>query len=256
MRSGPLLGLLGLLAIAPPPVRGTAAPMPAPSPAPTSAPTPAPAAGGDSPVLFDRIVALVDGDPILLSDLDRAIGLGLLGSRPGADFAAERRRVLDLLVEQRLRYHEIERFGFQDVSVHAIEEQVERVRSRFPDEASFEKRLAELGLDSRQLRQLLARQLLTLAFVEERLGPRVFVGLDEIRRYYDERLVPEMRDRGEAPPPLESVREQIRSLLKEQRLNEEIDRWTRELRREADVVDSLDRAPALPLPPVVPLHRP
>jgi hypothetical protein len=239
MRSGPFLGLLGLLLLS---SSATARNEEAPVPEPATAP----------PVLADRIVALVDGDPILLSDLERAIGLGLLGGGAGAEPAAERRRVLDLLIEQRLRYHEIERYGFQEVSVQAIEEQVARQRSRFPDEASFEQRLRELELDGDRLRQLIARQLLTLAFVEERLGPRVMVGLDEIRRYYEESLVPAMRDRGEAAPPLEDVREQIRALLKEQRLNEEIDRWTSELRRAADVVDSLDREPTLPLPPVIP----
>lgn len=237
MRSGPLLGLLGLLLLSSSAIA-------------RSAEAPVPESG--RPALTDRIVALVDGDPILLSDVERAIGLGLLGGRAGSEPAAERRRVLDLLIEQRLRYHEIERYGFQEVSVQTIEEQVERLRSRFPDEASFEQRLRELELDGDRLRQLIARQLLTLAFVEERLGPRVMVGLDEIRRYYEESLVSAMRDRGEAAPPLESVREQIRALLKEQRLNEEIDRWTSELRREADVVDTLDREPALPLPPVIP----
>jgi hypothetical protein len=219
-------------------------------------PTPVAASSGASPVLIDRIVALVDDDPILLSDVERAIGLGLLGGRSGVDARAERRRILDLLVEQRLRYHEIERYSFQDVSVQAIEEQVERLRTRFPDDASFTRRLAELGLDGSQLRELLARQLLTLAYVEERLGPRVFVGLDEIRAYYETSLVPELHARGETPPPLESVREQIRSLLKELRLNEEIERWTTELRRQADVTDTLDEEPALPLPPHLPVHQP
>ena len=39
-------------------------------------------------------------------------------------------------------------------------------------------------------------------------------------------------------------------MLREQRLNEEIERWTGELRREADVVDYLEREPR-PLPPLV-----
>lgn len=241
MRSGPLLGLLGLLTLS------------TPAPAPGVEP---PAPGSATPRLADRIVAIVDGDPILLSDVERAIGLGLLGEGSGGDAAAERRRVLDLLIEQRLRHHEIERYAFQEVSVQAIEAQVANLRARFPDAAAFERRLAELQLDDGELRQLVARQLLTLAFVEERLGPRVLVGLDEIRAYYDATLTPELRARGEEVPPLETVREPIRALLKEQRLNEEIDRWTSELRREADVIDTLDREPGLPLPPVVPARRP
>jgi len=39
-------------------------------------------------------------------------------------------------------------------------------------------------------------------------------------------------------------------VLRERRLNDEIDRWTADLRGKADVVDYLDRE-ARPLPPVV-----
>ena len=44
------------------------------------------------------------------------------------------------------------------------------------------------------------------------------------------------------------MREQIRAVLREQLLNEEIERWTEELRRDADVVDLLDPDPQ-PSPP-------
>lgn len=214
------------------------------------APPGAPAA---APVLLDRVVALVDTDPILLSEVERVIALGLAPDAGwGEDEAARRRRILDGLIEQRLRLHEIARSRFGEVDVRAVEAEVERLRARFPDEAAFRAKLAGLDLDLAGLRQLLAGQLLTLAYVEERLGPRVFVGLEEIRRHYEEVLVPDLRARGVPVPPLEQVREPIRQLLREQRLDVEIARWTAELRREADVVDLLDRVPG-ELPPVVPL---
>ena len=87
-----------------------------------------------------------------------------------------------------------------------------------------------------------------LRFVEERLGPRVFVSVDDIRAHYDSKLVPELRAKGQPVPPIEEVREAIRVLLKEERLNQEIERWTSELRAAADVVDLLE-AEKRPLPP-------
>jgi hypothetical protein len=89
-----------------------------------------------------------------------------------------------------------------------------------------------------------------LVYVDELLGARVFVGLEEIQRYYEGQLVPQLETAGEPVPPLERVREQIREVLRQQRLNEELVRWTDELRRRADVVDLLDR-PERPLPPPV-----
>lgn len=207
---------------------------------------------GDEPgsVLVDRVVAVVDEEPILLSDLERALALGTVTRREGEGGAALRRRALDELVAWRLRLHEVARFGIEEAPLAEVDRQLERLRTRYPEDGAWQAELARLGLDEAQVRQILARQLAVLDFVEQRLGPRVFVGVDEIQRYYDETLVPELRQRGDPVPPVEEVREAIRVVLRERKLNEEVASWTRRLRLEADVVDLLDQEEH-PLPPPV-----
>jgi hypothetical protein len=199
--------------------------------------------------LRDRILAVVDEDPILSSDVDRAIALGLVERLEGEGDEAFRRRVLESLIDQRVRLHEVSRFGIEQVPVEAIEEQVEAIRARFGSDEELRKRLAEVGLDLPALRQLVARQLSVWIYFEEFLGPRIFVSLEDIRRYYEETLVPELTARGARVPPIEEVREDIRQLLKERRLNEAIEGRTEELRREADVLTFFDEPEGLP--PVV-----
>lgn len=216
-----------------------------------------PAAALPPATLVDRVVAVVDEDPILDSDIERVVRLGLLPAVAGESVAEERRRALDLAIEQKLRLHEVDRFGFEETPLALLDRQMEEIRSRFPAEEAFRAELARLGLDETTLRQLLARQLSVLAYVEERLGPRVFVSVDDIGRYYNEELLPELKKSGVGPaelPTLESVRESIRAVLRERRLNEEIDRWTADLRGKADVVDYLDREARL-LPPLVEKKR-
>src|ERR1700676_602377 len=91
----------------------------------SSLPAPAPAAAahstGGANVLKDRVIAVVDDDPILATDLDRAIVIGQLEPKPGESQRAFRRRVLDDLIAQRLRFHEIDRFGLEQVPVDQIE---------------------------------------------------------------------------------------------------------------------------------------
>lgn len=215
------------------------------SPAPKAQAAPAKA-----PELKDRVMAVVDEDPILASEIDRAIVLGLMRPRDGEGDTAFRRRILNDLVEQRLRFHEIDRFGFEQVAVDQIEKHVAEVRARFPNEEAYRKALRDLGISHQALRQLVARQLMVLTHVDEQLGPRVFVSLDDITRYYQNVFTPAMQKSGQAVPPLEDVREQIRTVLKEERLNQELDKWTDELRRKADIHVYFDR-PAEALPPVV-----
>jgi hypothetical protein len=190
----------------------------------------------------DRVLAVVDDDPILASDIERVVGLALDARRAGEDDRGFRRRILDGLIEQRLRFHEVERFGFSEIPADAVDVQVASLRSQFSDAGAFERRLASLGMNLGALRQLLTRQILVLAYVEERVGPRVFVGLEDIRRYYETVLAPEARKSAQEAPPLEDVRERIRGVLREGRLNEEIVRWTAELRERAVIEDHFDRA--------------
>jgi peptidyl-prolyl cis-trans isomerase SurA len=209
------------------------------------------AAQAPKPVLQDKVLAVVDQEPILKSDVDRVIKLGLRQPNQGESAEAFHRRVLNDLIEERLRFHEIDKFGFEQVPVDEIEKNVAKIRAHFPDDASFQKALREVGLDANKLRQLVAHQLLVLTYVDERLGPRVFVSLEDINRYYRDVLTPEMQHRGQPVPPVEDVREDIREVLKQQRLTQEMEKWTQELRDRADVVVYGDQAKAGPLPPVV-----
>jgi parvulin-like peptidyl-prolyl isomerase len=201
------------------------------------------AVSGQETELADRIVAVVEEDPILESDMQRVIGLGFVEKAVEESEAAFRRRVLDALIDEKLRFHEIDRFGFAKISSAEVDRALAEIKARWKeDKGGFERRLGELGMEEEQVRQLVARQLMVVTYVDERLGPRVFVGRESIQRYYDEVLAPQLQARGVAIPDLGSVREEIRAVLREQRLNEELERWTEELRAQADIEDYLDDA--------------
>jgi hypothetical protein len=159
---------------------------------------------------------------------------------PEEDAREVRRRVLDFLIEERLRFHEVDRFGFAEVPVEVVDEEFAALEERLGGPQALADAISELGLDEQGVRQVLARQVMVWVYVEERLGARIFVGLEDIRRYYNEKLVPELVDRGAPVPPVDEVREAIRTLLREQRMNEELERWTAELLQQADIEDYFD----------------
>src|SRR5436305_3671691 len=149
---------VGIAAAGTPPAK----PAPAKPAAPAAKPA-APGAAASPPAkLEDRVMAVVDEDPILASDLERVIALGLKQPNPGEADVAFRRRVLNDLIEERLRFHEIDRFGFGQVPVADIDAHVAEIRARFKDEATFQKALQEHGLTLKALRQLASRMLLDL----------------------------------------------------------------------------------------------
>lgn len=201
--------------------------------------------------LMDRVVAVIEEAPLFLSDIERAIALGTLEQQATESEAAFRTRVLDRLVDQRLRLRAAYRADRGAIAAEAIEDQIAALESRHGGAQALDRRLEELGMDRRGLAGALGDQLRVLRFIDERLRIRIFVGPEEVARHYQEQLVSPARQRGEAPPPLAEVRDGIRALLIERKLDEEIARWTSELRSRADVVILLNQTDR-PLPPALP----
>jgi hypothetical protein len=183
---------------------------------------------------MERVVATVDGDPILASDIERIIDLRLAPPGEDEDEPSRRRRILDLLIGERLRFHELQRLGLDDVSPDDATTHVALLSSRYPSYRAVLNRVGRDGLDDAAVRQILADQVMTLTFIEEQLGSGAFVTDAEIEAYYRQAYS------SRSAPPLDEVRERVRALIKEQRLLAEATVWTSELRSTADVVDTFD----------------
>jgi len=162
--------------------------------------------------VVERIVAVVDDRPLLLSDL-RA----LMAVRGLAEPAA-----LEGAIDERLMHLEAARLPQADVSAEEEDralalllETRPRLRAEVPEP---------------DLRRLLRRQVAILKYVEFRFRPQVRVGDDEVRKAWEEEQAG-----NPAGPALEDAQEEIRARLERRGLDERIEAWVRELRARADV---------------------
>lgn len=192
-------------------------------------------------MVVDRIVALVDEAPVFESDLQVAEALGTIAPEPGEAREDYRSRLLDRLIDERLRYAAVRRQGYEQLHLPDIERQISVLGERFGGIEELRSVLSESGMDIDLLREMLARQLVVWNFVESRLGARVFVDLEEIEAYYEGEFSERLLEAGEPVPPLRQVREGIREVLYQRKLNQELERWTAELRFRADVSTYLER---------------
>lgn len=198
----------------------------------------------------DRIVAVVDEDPIFYSDLVRAIAFGFAAAPAGPE---DFRLILEKQIDQRLRAHEIDRYGVPPAPEANIAEQLGHLEAALGGGAALDAELQAAGSNREELRRSLDLQLRILSYIEERLAPRVFVDDVEVTAYYQGELQAELAGRGQPLPPLAEVKEGIKTVLRERKLNEEAAKWTADLRRRARLVDLLDRPASREedLPPVV-----
>lgn len=187
-----------------------------------------------SAVTIDRIAAVIDRQVLTVSEVSQMVEVRFFPRRSN-DEDEYRREVLEALIAQTLRYRDVERFGAQNVPKDSIEARLQEIRRRFPSPADFDAALARAELTLDELRALINRQLQVEAYIQERFAPAVFVQNEDIEAYYRGIWSDQRRQRGLPVPPLTEVREEIRTLLRSTRLQEEIERWTKQLRQTANV---------------------
>ena len=186
-------------------------------------------------VTIDRVAAVIDRQVLTVSEVTQMAEIRFFTRSTGQSDDDYRRFILDSLIAQALRFRDVERFGAEDVSKDAIESRLLQIQRRFgsPGEFTVALQHAELTLD--EVRALVKRQLQVESYIQERFAPMIFVSSDEIEAFYRGTWSQQRTARGLPLPQLSQVQEEIRTQLKASRLQQEIDRWTTQLRSRANV---------------------
>jgi len=184
---------------------------------------------------IDRIAALVDRQVLTVSEIGQMAEIRFFPRTSSWSDDDYRKNILDALIAQALRFRDVERFGAEDVSKDAIEARLLQIQQRFASPADFTTALqhAELTLD--EVRALIKRQLQVEIYIQERFAPMIFVSTEEMENYYKGPWTQQRRARGLAVPALAEVQDEIRTQLKSTRLQQEVERWTTQLRSRANV---------------------
>ena len=186
------------------------------------------------PATIDRIAAVVDRQVLTVSEVAQMVQLRFFPRAAKSD-DDYRHDVLEALIAQALRYRDVERFGAQDIPKDSIEARLTEISNRFPSPAEFATAVQSVELTMDEVRALVKRQLQVEAYIQERFSPLVFIPNEEIETYYRGPWSEQRRKRGLPIPPLAQVSDEIRTLLKSERLQSEIDKWTAQLRAHANV---------------------
>jgi len=122
---------------------------------------------------IDRVLAVVEGQLITLTDVTAARDLGLQTADGAADPV---RAILTKLIDRELALAEVERYAPPEPAADAIDRELERVRARFQTPGDFDTALARSGIDERHVRETLRQDLRMTAYMNQR-----FTAADERR---------------------------------------------------------------------------
>jgi hypothetical protein len=195
------------------------------------------AQGAQATKTVDQILTLVNNEVITRTDLLWHLALAPDTPSPAGQVGSDLlRRLLDVMIDQRLVAQEAAKLPTPDITEEEVEKKRLDLIKEFPSEAAFRQRVESVGLTPERISELMRQRVLIDKFIDFRFRSFVFVSEQEIKRYYDERLVPEVRNRGVVPPSLDQVHEQIRETLRAEKINNELDHWLSQTRQRAEIV--------------------
>jgi hypothetical protein len=194
------------------------------------------------PLLFattvevERVVAIVNRVPILASDVDLGEVAALIPRQSGESEAGYRNAMSEALVELELRWQDLETSAIASRLPVDLDAAWRATVEKAGGESELKRHLSEIGLPESALRDLVRRAAIVEAYVASRFGPFVRPTQQEIEKAWRDEFVPKIEASGEKVPPLAEVRGRLEALLRERKLTQEVERWTSELAKRAEIV--------------------
>ena len=191
-----------------------------------------PARAGD---VLDRIVATVNNQIILQSEWEDAVRYeAFAAGRTLAQVEASDRKVaLDHLIDQELLREQMGLTDFPHANSDEVEKSIREIRKQYSDtesEAGWQATLARYGLTENELKKRVALQIDLMGLVDARLRPNVIIDAKSIESYYNQELLPQLRQSGAGRVPLVEVTPKIKELLTQQKMNQMLLAWLQDLR--------------------------
>jgi hypothetical protein len=176
--------------------------------------------------VMDRIVARVENDVILLSDVRELKEYQELVNGKSESESA----ILDRLIDQWIVRSEAALSRFPEPKDAEMDREVSRVVQSFASREEYEARRKQSGLHDAEVRKLVTAQLYLTNYLDSRFRPSVQIDEKAIVDFYQNAVVPRAKTRGQEPPTLDASRDIIQEALVQSDINEQADRWLKESR--------------------------
>ena len=190
--------------------------------------------------VIDRIVATVNGHIILLSDWEDSLRFEAFNGGRGLDALtpADRKAALDHLIDQELLREQLRSADSPHASTEEVTARIDEIRQQYPEaksESGWRALLERYRLNEEGLRRRVAVQLDLLSLVDSRLRPTVNIDAKSIESYYNQELLPQLRQAGGQDVPLAQVTGKIKELLTQKKISQLLTAWLQNLRSGSDI---------------------
>jgi len=204
----------------------------------------APAASADKQpgVLLDRLVAVVNGDVILESDVDEERRFSEVQPYR-ATGVSTRDQIIGRLIDRTLILQQAALQPEDAVPDKDLDAQLGSLRKDIPackeyhceTDEGWKRYLGNHGFTVEEFRARWLQRMQLLKFIEVRFRNGISISDAEIKDYYEKSMLPEYAKRNVTPPPLETIQRRIEEVLLQQQVGALLQDWLKSLRAQGSV---------------------
>ena len=195
--------------------------------------------------MLDRLVAVVNSDAVLESDIDEERRFAAF-QPPASGTSNEgfsRERAVERLINRDLILEQARLQPQPPITDEDVDQQLEQLRKDSPKcrayhcetDAGWAKFVADQGFTMEELRARWRQRMEALRFIEIRFRSGIQISNAEIQDYYDKTLLPEYARQKVRPAKLADVSDQIREVLLQQQVSNLLGDWLKSLRAQGSV---------------------
>lgn len=201
-------------------------------------------AGTAQGTVIDAVVAVVNGDVILESDVDEERRFEAIQPYRGAMNEFSRERAIQRIIDRTLILQQAALEPDDSaISDQELDKQLQTLRHDIPDckkyhcetDDGWAAFLVANGFTVAEFRNRWFRRMELLRLIEVRFRNGIHISDDEIKDYYEKTMLPEYTKRKATPPKLETISQRIEEVLLQQRVGALLVDWLKSLRAQGNV---------------------
>ena len=200
---------------------------------------------GGTPIVLDRVVAIVNGEVLLQSDVREEVRQAALQpiSVPAGEnteaHAAQRLIRRSLILKQMHEQQQIN-YSVSDSDVNAALKELRRDlpacrKMNCETDEGWKAYLKANGLTEEEVFDHWKQRMEILKFINLRFGAGIRVSRQSVQKYYQDTVVPAFAKEHQKAPTLESTNDRIHEILIQQQVNAMLRDWLQSLRDQGSV---------------------
>ena len=195
-----------------------------------------------SGLVLDRVIAVVNGDVILESDVDEERRFEEVQPyREATNYTRD--RAIERLIDRALILQQAALEPEDAVPDKDLDAQLLTLRKDIPackqyhceTDAGWQKYIEDHGFTLEEFRERWRKRMELLKFIEVRFRNGITISDDQIRSYYEKTMLPEYAKRNVTPPKLETISNRIEEVLLQQQVGALLEDWLKSLRAQGSV---------------------